>query len=69
MSAIVRKYPALSLLILAMILGTAPLLAVNAGLLPQGGTSLAPSALAWRGSSSLPWTGARAACANCWVAS
>jgi CAAX protease family protein len=40
MSAIVRKYPALSLLILAMILGTAPLLAVNAGLLPPGADQL-----------------------------
>lgn len=36
MSTIIRKHPALSLLILAMILGTAPLLAVNAGLLPPG---------------------------------
>ena len=35
MSAIVRKYPALSLLVLAGILGLAPLLAVNAGLLPK----------------------------------
>ena len=34
MSTIVRKYPALSLLVLAWILGMAPLLAVNAGLLP-----------------------------------
>lgn len=36
MSTIVKKYPALSLLILAMIFGTAPLLAVNIGLLPAG---------------------------------
>lgn len=34
MSTIIRKYPALSLLVLAWILGMAPLLAVNAGLLP-----------------------------------
>ncbi|MEZ4868556.1 MAG: type II CAAX endopeptidase family protein [Caldilineaceae bacterium] len=34
MSIIVKKYPALSLLILAMLFGTAPLLAVNLGLLP-----------------------------------
>ena len=38
MSAIVRKYPALSLVVLAMILGISPLLAVQAGLLPQGAT-------------------------------
>ncbi len=35
MSTIVRKYPALSLLVLAMIFGVAPLVAVNAGLLPK----------------------------------
>ena len=35
MSTIVRRYPALSLLVLAGILGTAPLLAVGAGLLPE----------------------------------
>jgi hypothetical protein len=40
MSAIVRKYPALSLLVLAGILGLAPLLAVNAGLLPKGADQL-----------------------------
>jgi membrane protease YdiL (CAAX protease family) len=36
MSAIVRKYPAVSLVVLAMIFGVAPLVAVNAGLLPEG---------------------------------
>ena len=35
MSTIVRKYPALSLFVLAMILGLAPLAAINAGLLPK----------------------------------
>ena len=38
MSAIVRKFPALSLLVLAMVLGITPLLAVQAGMLPQGAT-------------------------------
>jgi hypothetical protein len=41
MSAIVRKYPALSLVVLAMILGVAPVVAVSAGLLPQGASQLA----------------------------
>jgi membrane protease YdiL (CAAX protease family) len=36
MSAFVRKFPALSLLLLAMLFGAAPLLAVNSGLLPKG---------------------------------
>jgi uncharacterized protein len=40
MSGVVRKYPALSLLVLAMIFGVAPLLAVNAGLLPPGADQL-----------------------------
>jgi CAAX protease family protein len=40
MSAVVRKYPALSLVVLAMILGAAPLVAVNAGLLPKGAKQL-----------------------------
>ena len=40
MSTIVRKYPALSLFVLAFILGTAPSLAVAAGLLPTGATQL-----------------------------
>ncbi|MDR7420152.1 MAG: type II CAAX endopeptidase family protein [Armatimonadota bacterium] len=40
MSAVVRKYPALSLLVLAMVLGAAPLVAVNAGLLPTGARQL-----------------------------
>ena len=40
MSAIVRKYPALSLLVLAMILGVAPVVAVNSGLLPPGASQL-----------------------------
>jgi uncharacterized protein len=37
----VRRYPALSLLVLALIFGVAPLVAVAAGLLPQGATQLA----------------------------
>ncbi len=36
MSTFVRKYPAISLLGLAMLLGVSPLLAVNAGWLPPG---------------------------------
>jgi uncharacterized protein len=40
MSTIVRKYPALSLAVLAMILGLAPLVAVNARLLPAGADQL-----------------------------
>ena len=40
MSKIVRKYPALSLLVLAMIFGLAPLVAVDAGLLPKGASQL-----------------------------
>jgi membrane protease YdiL (CAAX protease family) len=40
MSAIIRRYPALSLLVLASIFGAAPLAAVNAGLLPKGATQL-----------------------------
>jgi len=36
MSAFVKKYPAISLLVLAMIFGFAPALAVAAGLLPSG---------------------------------
>jgi uncharacterized protein len=40
MAAIVRKYPAISLLVLAMILGLTPLLAVSAGLLPKGADQL-----------------------------
>jgi hypothetical protein len=40
MSTIVRKYPALSLLVLAMIFGVAPLVAVNAGWLPKGAGQL-----------------------------
>jgi hypothetical protein len=40
MSTIVRKHPALSLFVLAFILGTAPSLAVAAGLLPTGATQL-----------------------------
>jgi len=40
MSAIVRRYPALSLLVLAAILGVAPVVAVNAGLLPPGASQL-----------------------------
>lgn len=35
MSTIVRKYPALSLFVLALIFGVAPLVAINAGLLPD----------------------------------
>jgi membrane protease YdiL (CAAX protease family) len=41
MSTTVRKHPALSLLVLALIFGVAPLVAVAAGLLPQGATQLA----------------------------
>lgn len=40
MSAIIRRYPALSLLVLASILGVAPLVAVNAGLLPKAADQL-----------------------------
>jgi membrane protease YdiL (CAAX protease family) len=40
MSAFVKKYPAISLLVLAMIFGTAPSLAVAYGLLPTGATQL-----------------------------
>ena len=40
MSTIVRRYPAVSLLVLAMIFGVAPLAAVNAGLLPEGADQL-----------------------------
>ena len=40
MSAFVNKYPALSLLVLAMIFGVTPLVAVNAGLLPEGASQL-----------------------------
>jgi hypothetical protein len=40
MSTIVRKYPALSLLVLAMILGAAPVVAINAGLLPESADQL-----------------------------
>jgi uncharacterized protein len=40
MSTFVKKYPALSLFVLALILGTAPSLAVAAGLLPTGATQL-----------------------------
>jgi hypothetical protein len=40
MSVFVRKYPVLSLLILAAIFGVAPLAAVNAGLLPEGAAQL-----------------------------
>jgi membrane protease YdiL (CAAX protease family) len=35
MSTIVRKYPALSLFVLALIFGVTPLVAINAGLLPK----------------------------------
>jgi len=35
MSTIIRKYPALSLFVLALIFGVAPLVAINAGLLPK----------------------------------
>lgn len=40
MSTIISKYPALSLLVLAMILGAAPLAAINAGLLPEAADQL-----------------------------
>src|SRR5215212_2550982 len=40
MSTFVKKYPALSLFVLAFILGTVPSLAVAAGLLPTGATQL-----------------------------
>jgi membrane protease YdiL (CAAX protease family) len=40
MSTFVRRYPALSLLVLAMILGVAPLGGVSAGLLPKGMTQV-----------------------------
>jgi len=40
MSTIIRKYPALSLLFLAMIFGAAPLVAINAGLLPKAADQL-----------------------------
>ena len=40
MSTIVRKHPALCLLVLATVLGAAPVLAVNAGLLPEGADQL-----------------------------
>lgn len=40
MSTIVRRHPALSLLVLAMIFGVAPLAAVAAGLLPSGADQL-----------------------------
>jgi len=40
MSTIIRRYPAVSLLVLAMILGMAPAAAVSAGLLPQGASQL-----------------------------
>src|ERR1043165_5535481 len=40
MSAFVKKSPALSLLVLAMIFGTAPTVAVATGLLPQGASQL-----------------------------
>jgi hypothetical protein len=36
LSTFVRKYPAISLLVVAMVLGMAPVFAVNAGLLPVG---------------------------------
>jgi hypothetical protein len=36
LSTFVRKYPAISMLVVAMILGMAPIFAVNAGLLPEG---------------------------------
>ncbi len=38
MSSFVKKYPAISLLVLASIFGTAPVLALATGLLPQGKT-------------------------------
>lgn len=40
MSEIVRRYPALCLTVLAMILAGAPIAAVNAGLLPSGASQL-----------------------------
>jgi len=40
MSTIVRKYPILSLFVLAMIFGSAPLIAINAGLLPESADQL-----------------------------
>jgi len=40
MSTTVRKYPALSLFVLAMIFGSAPLIAINAGLLPESADQL-----------------------------
>ena len=40
MSAFVRKYPALSLLVLAMIFGVAPLAAIATGLLPPAASQL-----------------------------
>ena len=40
MSTLVRRYPAVSLLVLAMIFGVAPLVAVKAGLLPEGASQL-----------------------------
>jgi len=40
MSTIVRKYPALSLFVLALIFGVAPLVAINAGLLPEDADQL-----------------------------
>lgn len=40
MSAFVQKYPALSLLVLAMIFGTGPLFLVSAGWLPPAGAQL-----------------------------
>ncbi len=40
MSALIKKYPAISLLVLAMIFGTAPVLAVAAGLLPPAASQL-----------------------------
>jgi membrane protease YdiL (CAAX protease family) len=40
MSTFIKKYPALSLFVLALILGTAPSLAVAAGLLPAGAVQL-----------------------------
>src|SRR5262245_53655586 len=41
MSAFVKKRPAIALLVLAMIFGTAPVLAVAAGLLPPAASQLA----------------------------
>lgn len=40
MSAFVKKYPAISLLVLAMIFGFVPSLAVAGGLLPAGASQL-----------------------------